>query len=359
MPGTVGTTVGGRRGARRERRTGDRLRRSDRLGGGPALRRASASTWSASTTTCAATSSAPEASTAWNVLRLTTELGDAYTHFDVDIRDRDGAGRDLQEVRPGHRRRHPHRRPAQPRLGGPGAVHRLRRQRRRHAQRAAEHPRSTATEAPFIHCSTNKVYGDRPNSLPLVELETRCEIEPGHPYADGITEDMSIDHCLHSVFGASKVAADVMVQEYGRYFGMRTAVLPRRHADRPGPLGDRAARLPRLRDALRHGGPHVQPLRLQGQDGPRRDPLATTCSPRSRRSSATRARPRSTTSAAAGSPTPRTSRRSRSPRRSAASEARIDYDEQNRVGDHQWWIGSTAHFQAALPGLDSRSTTCR
>ena len=137
-----------------------------------------------------------------------------------------------------------------------------------------ENTRQHAIDAPFIHCSTNKVYGDRPNSLPLVERETRYEIEPGHPYEQGITEEMSIDACLHSIFGASKVAADVMVQEYGRYFGMKTAVLPRWHPDRPGPLRRRAARLPRVPDALRHGAPHVQPLRLQGQDGPRRDPLA-------------------------------------------------------------------------------------
>ncbi len=78
-------------------------------------------------------------------------------------------------------------------------------------------------DAPFIFTSTNKVYGDRPNSLPLVEKESRWEIEEGHPYADGIKEDMSIDDSTHSVFGASKVAADVMVQEYGRYFGMKTA----------------------------------------------------------------------------------------------------------------------------------------
>ncbi len=78
--------------------------------------------------------------------------------------------------------------------------------------------------APFIFCSTNKVYGDRPNSLPLVELERRWEIEPGHRYQDGIDESMSIDDCKHSLFGASKVAADVLVQEYGKYFGMPTAV---------------------------------------------------------------------------------------------------------------------------------------
>jgi len=80
-------------------------------------------------------------------------------------------------------------------------------------------------EAVFIFTSTNKVYGDNPNFLPLVEKELRWEIEESHPYfKNGIDESMSIDNCKHSVFGASKVAADVMVQEYGRYFGIKTAV---------------------------------------------------------------------------------------------------------------------------------------
>jgi CDP-paratose 2-epimerase len=79
-------------------------------------------------------------------------------------------------------------------------------------------------EAVFIFTSTNKVYGDRPNALPLVETETRWELSPEHPWAAaGIDETMSIDHCLHSLFGASKVAADLLVQEYGRYFGLKTA----------------------------------------------------------------------------------------------------------------------------------------
>lgn len=81
-----------------------------------------------------------------------------------------------------------------------------------------------APDAPFIFTSTNKVYGDTPNDLPLVEHNTRWELEPSHPYAEhGIDESMSIDQSKHSVFGASKVAADVLVQEYGRYFGMNTA----------------------------------------------------------------------------------------------------------------------------------------
>ncbi len=80
-------------------------------------------------------------------------------------------------------------------------------------------------EAVFIFTSTNKVYGDNPNLLPLVELETRWEIDSRHPnFEKGIDEQMSIDHSKHSVFGASKVAADIMVQEYGRYFNMRTGV---------------------------------------------------------------------------------------------------------------------------------------
>ena len=87
-----------------------------------------------------------------------------------------------------------------------------------------EATRNYCPEAVFIFTSTNKVYGDTPNRLPLVELDTRWEIEESHAYHIGIDENMSIDHTKHSLFGASKVAADVLVQEYGRYFGMKTAV---------------------------------------------------------------------------------------------------------------------------------------
>ncbi|MDD9950651.1 MAG: NAD-dependent epimerase/dehydratase family protein [Zetaproteobacteria bacterium] len=84
--------------------------------------------------------------------------------------------------------------------------------------------RKYAPEATFIFTSTNKVYGDAPNFLPLVEQEKRWELDPSHSYAAfGIDESMSIDQCKHSIFGASKVAADVMCQEYGRYFGLKTA----------------------------------------------------------------------------------------------------------------------------------------
>ena len=87
-----------------------------------------------------------------------------------------------------------------------------------------ENFRKYSPDAVFIFTSTNKVYGDTPNLLPLIELETRWEIDSKHPFYKGIDESMSIDQTKHSIFGASKVAADIMVQEYGRYFNLKTAV---------------------------------------------------------------------------------------------------------------------------------------
>ena len=84
--------------------------------------------------------------------------------------------------------------------------------------------RAHCPQAVFIFSSSNKVYGDTPNSLSLKELPMRWEIDKAHPFYDGIDESMSIDSSKHSIFGVSKLAADIMVQEYGRYFGMRTGV---------------------------------------------------------------------------------------------------------------------------------------
>ena len=87
-----------------------------------------------------------------------------------------------------------------------------------------EATRTHCPQAVFIFTSTNKVYGDHPNFLPLTEQQTRWEISQEHPYFEGIDENMSLDHCLHSLFGASKVAADILVQEYARYFGIQTGI---------------------------------------------------------------------------------------------------------------------------------------
>ncbi|MBL7036676.1 NAD-dependent epimerase/dehydratase family protein [Candidatus Microgenomates bacterium] len=84
--------------------------------------------------------------------------------------------------------------------------------------------RKFAPKAVFIFTSTNKVYGDNPNRLPLRELKTRYELPRSHKFYNGIDESMSLDNCTHSIFGVSKVSADLMVQEYGRYFGLKTGV---------------------------------------------------------------------------------------------------------------------------------------
>ncbi len=85
--------------------------------------------------------------------------------------------------------------------------------------------RLACPDAVFVFTSTNKVYGANPNQLPLVEMETRWEVDASHPYHEhGIDEQMSVDHTIHSIFGASKMAADVLVQEYGRYFKLKTGV---------------------------------------------------------------------------------------------------------------------------------------
>jgi CDP-paratose 2-epimerase len=164
-----------------------------------------------------------DASTAANLVRLRERLGTKrYTHFVTDIRDQQAIakilkkyGKDISLVV--HTAAQPSHDWAALEPSTDFTVN---------ANGTAvmlEETRRAAPETVFIFTSTNKVYGDTPNRLPLVELEKRWEIDPSHTYANGIREDMSIDATLHSLFGASKVAADILVQEYGRYFGMRTA----------------------------------------------------------------------------------------------------------------------------------------
>ena len=87
-----------------------------------------------------------------------------------------------------------------------------------------ENMRNHSSEAVFIFTSTNKVYGNTPNFLPLIEEETRWELESSHNWFDGIDETMTVDQSLHSLFGVSKLSADLMVQEYGRYFNLKTGI---------------------------------------------------------------------------------------------------------------------------------------
>ncbi|MEM1303863.1 MAG: NAD-dependent epimerase/dehydratase family protein [Planctomycetota bacterium] len=162
------------------------------------------------------------ASTRWQQAALERELGNDYTHTTLDIRDKDGV--DALFAAHGDAIGLVIHTAAQPShdwaADDPAtdfdvnAVGTL---------RLLEATRRHSPDAVFIFTSTNKVYGDRPNRLPLIETPTRWEIDPGHHYAGGIDEQMPIDDCLHSLFGVSKASADLLVQEYGRYFGLSTA----------------------------------------------------------------------------------------------------------------------------------------
>ena len=162
----------------------------------------------------------PEASTASTRNGLEKTLKN-YSHAEVDIRDFDSVKRVFQTyggairavvhaaAQPSHdwAAREPH---TDFGVNATGTLNLL------------EAARQFCPEAVFIFTSTNKVYGDTPNRLPLLELEKRWEIDPSHRYREGIDETMSIDQTQHGLFGASKMAADILVQEYGRYFGMKT-----------------------------------------------------------------------------------------------------------------------------------------
>ena len=162
----------------------------------------------------------PRGDTRWNRERLARDLKD-FAHHEIDIRDRTGVLDQIKEVRPDvivHTAAQPsHDRAAAIPFDDfdTNAVGTL---------NLLEGARQFCPESPFLHMSTNKVYGDRPNTIPLKETETRWDYDDP-AFAHGIPEDFPIDQSKHSLFGASKVAADVMVQEYGRYFGMPTCCL--------------------------------------------------------------------------------------------------------------------------------------
>ncbi|MFI4938475.1 MAG: NAD-dependent epimerase/dehydratase family protein [Candidatus Berkiellales bacterium] len=163
-----------------------------------------------------------EASTKWNLAVLQRQVPQ-YTHYDCDIREYPALEKIFKRfgsaisviihaaAQPSHdwAASEPH---TDFTINANGTLNLL------------ELTRQYAANATFIYLSTNKVYGDNPNYLPLQELATRWEIAPEHPYFQvGIDENMSIDHTKHSLFGVSKAAADLLVQEYGRYFGLKTA----------------------------------------------------------------------------------------------------------------------------------------
>ncbi|MCP5048499.1 MAG: NAD-dependent epimerase/dehydratase family protein [bacterium] len=157
----------------------------------------------------------PQGDTRWNQERLSATYRN-FHHNEMDIRDRDTIVEFVRQLKPDaivHTAAQPSHDLAASRpfddfdVNAVGTLNLL------------EATRQTDPEVPFVHLSTNKVYGDAPNELNLKETETRWDYADPE-YYNGIKEDFRIDHSKHSIFGASKVAGDVMVQEYGRYFGI-------------------------------------------------------------------------------------------------------------------------------------------
>ncbi|MCB0268808.1 MAG: NAD-dependent epimerase/dehydratase family protein [Calditrichaeota bacterium] len=290
-----------------------------------------------------------EASTRWNVERLKSNLKN-YTHFDADIRDETAIGDIFNKYRSDlkliiHTAAQPsHDWAAQDpftdfTVNANGTLNLL------------EHTRQIVPDAVLIFCSTNKVYGDTPNRLPLVELEKRWEIAENHPYFSGITEDMSIDQTKHSLFGASKVAADVLVQEYGRYFDMKTAIFRGGCLTGPSHSGTQLhGFLAYLMKCTMTG----QPYTVFGYKGKQvRDNIHSYDlvnafyhffqSPRvaevynvggSRHSNCSMLEAIDMCQQIAG------------------RELNWTYSETNRIGDHIWWVGSVQKFRSHFPDWD-------
>jgi CDP-paratose 2-epimerase len=212
-----------------------------------------------------------------------------------------------------------------------------------------EAARQHCPAATFIFTSTNKVYGDTPNRLPLRELDLRWEIDPAHAYREGIDETMSIDQTKHSLFGASKVAADVLVQEYGRYFGMNTACFRGGCLTGPAHAGTELhGFLAYLMKCTATG----RPYRVFGYKGKQvRDNIHShdlveafwqfTLNPRS-----------GEVYNLGGSRHSNCSMLEAVALCEQISSRKLDwtYVEDNRVGDHIWWVSDVRKFQAHYPG---------
>jgi CDP-paratose 2-epimerase len=211
-----------------------------------------------------------------------------------------------------------------------------------------EAARSHTPDAPFIYTSTNKVYGDRPNQLPLVELESRLELPEGERYHEGIDTTMSIDLTTHSLFGVSKAAGDLLVQEYGRYFGMPTVCFRGGCLTGPGHAGTMLhGFLSYLMKCTVAGTPYT----VFGYGGKQvRDNIhsldlihafdAFQRAPRSaavynigggRASNCSMLEAIDLCQAIAG------------------SELRWEISERARIGDHRWWISDLSEFRADYP----------
>ncbi len=216
-----------------------------------------------------------------------------------------------------------------------------------------EATRAHAPEAPFIFCSTNKVYGDTPNRLPLEETPTRVELPESHRYHDGIDTSMSIDLSTHSLFGVSKAAADLLVQEYGRYFGLRTVCFRGGCLTGPQHAG---AQLHGFLAYLMRCTVTSTPYTVFGYGGKQvRDNIHSADLVAAFEAFRADPKPAAVYNIGGG-------RRSNCSmleaieacERIAGRELDWSLDETNRVGDHRWWISDVSAFEADYPGWQPR-----
>jgi CDP-paratose 2-epimerase len=293
-----------------------------------------------------------DASTQWSRRRLERELP-SYVHHEVDVRDRDALRRLFERLAGGislviHAAAQPSHDWAarEPEVdfavNAVGTLHLL------------ELARRHCPEAVFVFVSTNKVYGDASNRLPFEERETRFELPESHPYgAFGIDESLGIDQSLHSVFGVSKAAADLLVQEYGRNFGMRTACFRAGCITGPDHAG---AQLHGFLAYLMRCAIRGDPYQIFGyrgkqvRDNIHADDLAAAFleffrAPRvgevyniggGRRSNCSMLEAIEIAERIAG------------------TKLRTSYVDANRVGDHVWWISDLRRFQGHYPGWSLR-----
>lgn len=288
-----------------------------------------------------------DASTAPNLRRLAADLGPKFRHVDLDIRNEVAINELFAHYGAAiavvvHAAAQPsHDWAAREPLTdfGVNAVGTL---------NLLEAVRRHCAEAPFIFCSTNKVYGDTPNRLPLVELESRYEVATDHAYFGGIPEDMSIDHSLHSIFGVSKTAADLMVQEYGRYFDMPTVCF--RGGTLTGPA-HAATELHGFLGYVMRCTMTATPYTVFGYDGKQvRD--AIHCDDVAAAFEAFFRAPRvaEVYNLGGGRHANCSVREAIALSEEIAGRALTwSYDATNRVGDHVWWIGDNSRFEQHYP----------
>ncbi len=288
-----------------------------------------------------------DASTLWSRRRLQESLPE-YVHYDADVRDRPTIESIFAQHGPAARvivhtaaqpshdwaAKDPH---TDFTVNANGTLTLL------------EATRKHAPEACFIFTSTNKVYGDNPNLLPLVELDERWEVEKTHKYFEhGIDEQMSVDQTKHSLFGVSKLAADVLVQEYGRYFGMNTACFRGGCLTGPGHSGTQLhGFLSYLAKCAVTGTPYT----IFGYKGKQvRDNIHSYDLVNMFWHYCQSPRPAEVYNAGGG-------RRSNCSMLEAirllegitGKKMNVAYDDRNRIGDHIWYVSDTRKFQQHYP----------